>query len=66
MLGTTVVSGMLAATVLGIFFVPALFVFIERLAGHKDAPQTTATPKAERKPIAGSHEGPPARLTAVD
>jgi HAE1 family hydrophobic/amphiphilic exporter-1 len=37
MLGTTVVTGMLAATVLGIFFVPALFVFTERLAGHSDA-----------------------------
>ncbi|MFT3924667.1 MAG: multidrug efflux RND transporter permease subunit [Myxococcales bacterium] len=30
-MGTTVVSGMLAATLLGIFFVPSLFVFIERL-----------------------------------
>ena len=37
MLGTTVVAGMSAATVLGIFFVPALFVFIERIGGHKDA-----------------------------
>ena len=34
MLGTTVVTGMLAATLLGIFFVPALFVFMERLAGR--------------------------------
>ncbi|HEX3346154.1 MAG TPA: efflux RND transporter permease subunit, partial [Polyangiaceae bacterium] len=33
MLGTTVVTGMLAATALGIFLVPALFVFTERLAG---------------------------------
>ena len=32
MLGTAVVSGMLAATLLGIFFIPALFVFVERLA----------------------------------
>jgi HAE1 family hydrophobic/amphiphilic exporter-1 len=38
MLGTTVVSGMLAATLLGIFFVPSLFVFIERIGGHKDKP----------------------------
>ena len=36
MLGTAVVSGMLAATLLGIFFIPALFVFVERLAGHSD------------------------------
>jgi multidrug efflux pump len=39
MLGTAVVSGMLAATLLGIFFIPALFVFIEKLAtrGAKSA-----------------------------
>jgi HAE1 family hydrophobic/amphiphilic exporter-1 len=36
MLGTTVVAGMSFATILGIFFVPALFVFIERIGGHKD------------------------------
>jgi HAE1 family hydrophobic/amphiphilic exporter-1 len=33
MLGTAVISGMLAATLLGIFFIPALFVFVERLTG---------------------------------
>jgi HAE1 family hydrophobic/amphiphilic exporter-1 len=32
MLGTAVVSGMLAATLLGVFIIPALFVFVERLA----------------------------------
>jgi hydrophobic/amphiphilic exporter-1 (mainly G- bacteria), HAE1 family len=37
MLGTTVVAGMSAATLLGIFFVPALFVFVERISGHKDS-----------------------------
>jgi HAE1 family hydrophobic/amphiphilic exporter-1 len=35
MLGTAVVSGMLAATVLGIFFIPALFVAVERLTTRK-------------------------------
>jgi HAE1 family hydrophobic/amphiphilic exporter-1 len=48
MLGTTVVAGMLAATAIGIFLVPALFVFMERLAGKgkhdgvkvSDAPAT--------------------------
>jgi hydrophobic/amphiphilic exporter-1 (mainly G- bacteria), HAE1 family len=35
MLGTAVVAGMLAATVLGIFFIPALFVFVERLTKHE-------------------------------
>ncbi|MDB4981311.1 MAG: efflux system, inner rane transporter CmeB, partial [Myxococcales bacterium] len=43
MLGTTVVTGMLAATLLGIFLVPALFVFMERLAGHRDAPSSVRT-----------------------
>jgi HAE1 family hydrophobic/amphiphilic exporter-1 len=35
MLGTAVISGMLAATLLGIFFIPALFVFVERLTKSK-------------------------------
>jgi HAE1 family hydrophobic/amphiphilic exporter-1 len=50
MLGTTVVAGMSAATLLGIFFVPALFVFIERVGGHRDADgehaSTPVTPMA--------------------
>ncbi len=37
-LGTAVVSGMLAATLLGIFFIPALFVFIEKLTSKKHKP----------------------------
>ncbi len=51
MLGTTVVSGMSAATLLGIFFVPALFVFVERLGGHKDAhvPADADTPQPVAK-----------------
>jgi HAE1 family hydrophobic/amphiphilic exporter-1 len=32
MLGTAVISGMLAATLLGVFFIPALFVAVERLS----------------------------------
>jgi HAE1 family hydrophobic/amphiphilic exporter-1 len=35
MLGTAVVSGMLAATLLGVFLVPALFVAVERLVGRR-------------------------------
>jgi HAE1 family hydrophobic/amphiphilic exporter-1 len=35
-LGTVVIMGMLAATGIAIFMVPVLFVFIERLSGHKD------------------------------
>ena len=34
-LGTVVVSGMLAATVLAIFLIPALYVVVERIAGGK-------------------------------
>jgi HAE1 family hydrophobic/amphiphilic exporter-1 len=45
MLGTTVVTGMLAATMLGIFLVPALFVFMERLAG-KGGPRVRAVEPA--------------------
>jgi HAE1 family hydrophobic/amphiphilic exporter-1 len=35
MLGTAVISGMLAATLLGIFFIPALFVVVERLVAKQ-------------------------------
>jgi HAE1 family hydrophobic/amphiphilic exporter-1 len=38
MLGTVVVSGMLAATLVGIFFIPALFVTVERLTSRKAKP----------------------------
>jgi HAE1 family hydrophobic/amphiphilic exporter-1 len=37
-LGTAVISGMLAATLLGIFFVPALFVFVERVVRRRRTP----------------------------
>jgi HAE1 family hydrophobic/amphiphilic exporter-1 len=52
MLGTAVVSGMLAATFFGIFFIPALYVAVERLAGRKaKAPasrERTSAPAATR------------------
>jgi HAE1 family hydrophobic/amphiphilic exporter-1 len=48
MLGTAVVSGMLAATLLGIFFIPALFVIVERLAGtRKKTDSAQALPKPD-------------------
>ena len=50
MLGTAVVSGMLAATALGIFFIPALFVLVERLAGggrKMKATERAAAPRAD-------------------
>jgi HAE1 family hydrophobic/amphiphilic exporter-1 len=49
MLGTAVVSGMMAATCLGIFFIPALFVAVEKLAHRKHRPGSE-----------GGEEGPPA------
>jgi Cu/Ag efflux pump CusA len=36
-LGTVVISGMLAATALAIFVIPVLFVLIERLATRRGA-----------------------------
>jgi HAE1 family hydrophobic/amphiphilic exporter-1 len=69
MLGTTVVAGMTAATLLGIFFVPALFVFIERLGGHRDSDHSSAEEKsraAAAKP--GALPGAPsaARLSGAE
>ena len=53
MLGTAVVSGMLAATLLGMFLIPALFVVVERLATRrKDRP--TQSPSPETIPDATS------------
>jgi HAE1 family hydrophobic/amphiphilic exporter-1 len=49
-LGTAVISGMLAATLLGIFFIPALFVIVERLTrrkGEHGAPDAAPTGTAE-------------------
>jgi len=49
-LGTVVIAGMLAATALAIFIIPALFVLVERLA-RKDKPK----PKSEPAPAAPPH-----------
>ena len=56
-MGTTVITGMLAATLLGIFVIPALFVFVERLSGHRD-PQMRAVEDARAAEVAA----PPAEL----
>ena len=40
-MGMTVFSGMLAATVLGVLVVPALFVMVERLSGRDKDKETT-------------------------
>jgi HAE1 family hydrophobic/amphiphilic exporter-1 len=45
-MGTTVIGGMLAASLIGIFFVPAIFYVVERLsgAGREHAPAITPEP----------------------
>jgi hydrophobic/amphiphilic exporter-1 (mainly G- bacteria), HAE1 family len=55
MLGTAVVSGMLAATLLGIFLIPALFVTIERLTARERRPGSV---DAEVSIASGSHAAP--------
>ncbi len=67
-------TGMLAATVLGIFFVPALFVFMERLSGYgraerrEAAKEATATAAPAPAAIAQARDeaAQHARLTTVD
>ncbi|WP_426115609.1 efflux RND transporter permease subunit [Pseudomonas sp. DSP3-2-2] len=44
-IGTGVIGGMLAATVIAIFFIPLFYYLVERLFGEKDAAQTPAEPK---------------------
>jgi HAE1 family hydrophobic/amphiphilic exporter-1 len=56
-LGTTVIGGMIAASLIAIFFVPVLFFVVERLAHgglkHKAATEPVAEPLAVDK--AGAH-----------
>jgi hydrophobic/amphiphilic exporter-1 (mainly G- bacteria), HAE1 family len=42
-LGSTVIMGMIVATVVGVFLVPALYVIVERIATRKPKPQEAAT-----------------------
>jgi HAE1 family hydrophobic/amphiphilic exporter-1 len=58
-MGTVVVSGMLAATLLGIFFIPALFVLVERLKARKKGgepapPEGNAEGEASAEVVHGS------------
>jgi HAE1 family hydrophobic/amphiphilic exporter-1 len=52
-LGSSVITGMGAATVLGIFFVPVLFVLIERIAAKKKT-ETVAIPG--KAALEGGHD----------
>jgi HAE1 family hydrophobic/amphiphilic exporter-1 len=61
-LGTVVIAGMLAATGLAIFIIPALFVIVEKLAGKgKTAPSEAAAagpaavPAPKSSPAGGGH-----------
>ncbi len=43
-MGTTVIGGMLAASFIGIFFVPAIFFLVEKWSGAGQERITTALP----------------------
>jgi HAE1 family hydrophobic/amphiphilic exporter-1 len=45
-MGTTVIGGMLAASIMGIFFVPAIFCLVGELSGVGAARTTVARPTA--------------------
>src|SRR5215471_9007753 len=49
-LGTVVIAGMLAATGLAIFIIPALFVLVERIAGKDKKPVAAPQPAAATHP----------------
>jgi multidrug efflux pump subunit AcrB len=57
MLGTTVVSGMMAATLIGIFFIPSLFVAFEYFADRKRKRRVS---EPEEAPSVGRHSAAPA------
>jgi HAE1 family hydrophobic/amphiphilic exporter-1 len=42
-MGTTVIGGMLAASAIAIFFIPAIFYFVEKASGAKDHAPSAAT-----------------------
>jgi hypothetical protein len=52
-MGTTVIGGMLAATLLGVFFIPVLFVTVERLSKRRAG--VAAAPAASLSPASGEH-----------
>jgi hydrophobic/amphiphilic exporter-1 (mainly G- bacteria), HAE1 family len=43
-MGTTVIGGMLSASLIGIFFVPAIFYVVEKWSGEGKEPVSTALP----------------------
>jgi HAE1 family hydrophobic/amphiphilic exporter-1 len=53
-IGTTVITGMLAATFIAIFLVPVLFVLVERISSRGAQPDATPTPPAPAPPATGA------------
>ena len=49
-IGTGVIGGMLAATVIAIFFIPLFYYLVERLTEKKGAPQQTTSPPSLTSP----------------
>ncbi|WP_460043690.1 efflux RND transporter permease subunit [Pseudomonas sp. S2_H01] len=52
-IGTGVIGGMLAATVIAIFFIPLFYYLVERMFGKKDVTEETA------QPLPPAHPAPP-------
>jgi HAE1 family hydrophobic/amphiphilic exporter-1 len=52
-MGTTVIGGMAAASVIGIFMIPGIFYLVERLSGAAANPSNVIAPPPEPSPAAG-------------
>src|SRR5271168_740345 len=52
-MGTTVIGGMMAASVIGIFLIPAIFYLVERLSGAAANPGNAILPPPEPSPASG-------------
>jgi HAE1 family hydrophobic/amphiphilic exporter-1 len=52
-MGMTVFSGMLAATVIGVLIIPALYVLMERLSGRSEAQQAESAPDEPQRQESG-------------
>jgi hydrophobic/amphiphilic exporter-1 (mainly G- bacteria), HAE1 family len=52
-MGTTVIGGMLAASALGIFFVPAVFCVVEKFSGAEKPSSASAMPLPAQNPGTG-------------
>jgi hydrophobic/amphiphilic exporter-1 (mainly G- bacteria), HAE1 family len=44
-MGTTVVGGMLAASLIGVFFIPVIFYLVEKWSGADKEPAPAGLPK---------------------